>query len=221
MIVRSGLIKRVEHISEADFRRHWIEVHGPLALKLPHLRGYAQNLVTHWGPAGAAERLHRVDGVSQLWFDDVDRMVTGMNSPENDACVVDIGRFLAKVTLAVQRAGGWQGAPPATRQFKLMAIFVDDARFERVAAAISGSLAACAVRPLLWRVNPMAAGSFIVDPTVAHDEAALVAVLEAFFMDAESRDIFMGDAVLDRTGFAPAAVMAVSEKVLLPPPASF
>lgn len=221
MIVRSGLIQRRDQIGDEDFRRHWVEVHGPLALKLPNLRGYAQNLVTDRGRASAADGLHRIDGLSQLWFDDVDHMVTGMSSPENDACVTDIGRFLSKVTLVVQRAARWRRAEPSTRQYKLMAVFVGAGPFDRIEAAVSGSMATCASQPLAWRINSIADGSFIVDRTVPRDDAPLVAVLEAFFPDAETRSAFMSSAVLEHPEFAPAAVLAVAETVLLAPPVSF
>ena len=49
------------------------------------------------------------------WFDDVDAMVSGMNSPENDACVVDISGFLARVTLAVQLGIPLYGCDPDVR----------------------------------------------------------------------------------------------------------
>ena len=117
MIIRSGLIQNRSGVDPDAFDRHWREVHGPLAALLPNLRGYVQNHVTARLDTLADTSMHRIDGISQLWFDDVPSMVTGMDSPENEACVRDISGFLDNVTLFVQKPGlvgilGGQGLDP-------------------------------------------------------------------------------------------------------------
>ena len=115
MLIRSGLIKNFDSVDTDAFSRHWREVHGPIASRLPNLRGYVQNHVVDRGEALNSDVIHRIDGISQLWFDDVDSMAAAFVSPEQDACVADISGFLEKVTLAIQDPGAWQdmvgGAP--------------------------------------------------------------------------------------------------------------
>ena len=45
MIVRMGLLTRKPGVTMEQFRRHWRDVHGPLAAKLTGLRRYHQNYV--------------------------------------------------------------------------------------------------------------------------------------------------------------------------------
>jgi uncharacterized protein (TIGR02118 family) len=72
MIVRMGLLTRKPGLATEQFRQHWREVHGPLAAKLPGLRRYHQNYILgspQRDPKGAQSDW-RLDGISELWFDD-------------------------------------------------------------------------------------------------------------------------------------------------------
>jgi uncharacterized protein (TIGR02118 family) len=60
-------VKRPPEMKLADFRRHWQEVHAPLAIKLPGLRRYVQCEVIDEAYSIAEPRW---DGAAQLWFDD-------------------------------------------------------------------------------------------------------------------------------------------------------
>src|SRR4051812_5937947 len=104
MIIRSGLIRNREDVSQQAFDRHWREVHGPLARAVPDMRAYAQNHVVS-RLFRASRRLHRIDGISQLWFDDVRAMREAMASAEQAACVEDIKGFLQEVTIVIQSPG--------------------------------------------------------------------------------------------------------------------
>src|SRR5271156_6601354 len=108
MILRSGLIENRKGVGEADFARHWGEVHGRIAARLPGLAGYVQNHIVARAPLTRSSGMHRVDGVSQLWFKNLDAMRAAMDSPEQEACVKDISGFLERVTLAVQIPGEWE-----------------------------------------------------------------------------------------------------------------
>lgn len=59
-------LKRKPGMDIEEFRRHWLEVHGPIVLKLPRLRRYVQ---CHVLPSAYAEGEPLHDGFSQLWFD--------------------------------------------------------------------------------------------------------------------------------------------------------
>lgn len=218
MLIRSGLIQNRDGVDPHAFGRHWREVHGPLAKRLPKLRGYVQNHIVARGQAAHANRIHRIDGISQLWFDDVDSMVSGMSSPENDACVVDISGFLAGATLAVQDPGEWTGSgkPEGAR---LMAVYVGDGEPAEITADVGRVLGEAGATPAAFRVNAILARNFIVDPTVSRSEAPIVGVLEAYFHDDDSRARAIDSGALNRGhSLAPAAVMAVTRVVFIAPP---
>jgi hypothetical protein len=77
-------------MTNADARRHWAEVHGPLCASSPIPR-YVQNHVT--GPlpslAGVADEVTHFDGFSEGWWPDEDAFRATMASPEWEALVVD------------------------------------------------------------------------------------------------------------------------------------
>jgi uncharacterized protein (TIGR02118 family) len=85
VIVRMGLLRRKPDLSQAQFSDHWIRVHGPIAARLPGLRRYHQNHVvdSHQTVAGPSRSDDVVDGISELWFDDVAAMDDAIRS---DAC---------------------------------------------------------------------------------------------------------------------------------------
>ncbi|MBB4041784.1 uncharacterized protein (TIGR02118 family) [Microvirga flocculans] len=84
MIVRMGLLTRRPEVSQADFRRHWREVHGPLAARLPGLRRYHQNHVvdTRQLAIDHARGSWSIDGISELWFDSDEDMNRALSSEE-------------------------------------------------------------------------------------------------------------------------------------------
>jgi uncharacterized protein (TIGR02118 family) len=221
VLIRSGLIQNFDHIDVGTFSRHWREVHGPLAAKVPNLRGYVQNHIVARGDTPASD-LHRIDGISQLWFDNVDAMTAGMASPENDACIADIAGFLSRVTLAIQDPGAWvvTKGPPATGA-KIMAVYSGDATaFQRVEREIANAFRAGPVVPTSYRVNRIVTGQFIVDPSIARSDAPLRAILEAYFTDNEARSRFLATNPLAAPGrLSPATVLAVTPHTFLSPPA--
>jgi uncharacterized protein (TIGR02118 family) len=220
MLIRSGLIQNVEHVEEAAFSRHWRDVHGPLAARLPNLRGYVQNHIVARGTAGNADRIHRIDGISQLWFDSVETMTAAMSSPEQNACVEDISSFLQSVTLAIQVPGAWmERGGRATTDRKLMAVYVGEAAPADIAADIDEAIVRGDFGPARYRLNPILGRNFIVDPSIARSEAPLVAVLEAYFPDEASLRTAVHSSVLNRaTRLAPAALLAVASYTFIAPP---
>ena len=105
MIIRSRLIRKRDDVDFTQFSEHWRHVHGPLALQVAAMRAYRQKHILARRPSPEAARLHRVDGISQLWFDDVESMRVAMVSAEQRACVGDLHTFLDGVTIVVQQEG--------------------------------------------------------------------------------------------------------------------
>ena len=79
-----------EGMANADARRHWAEVHGPLCASSSIPR-YVQSHVT--GPlpslAGVSDDTTHFDGYSAGWWPDEEAFRETMGSPEWDALVVD------------------------------------------------------------------------------------------------------------------------------------
>lgn len=86
-----ALVKRKEGMSLEAFRRHSLEVHAPLATRLPGLRRYVQCHVRDTSYA-LGETL--LDCVSMLWFDDVASLQRALDSPENRAAAADLESFV-------------------------------------------------------------------------------------------------------------------------------
>lgn len=99
MIKRISFLTRRDDWSEDDFRKHWLEVHGPLAQKVPGMRRYVQNhIVGHSGHPLLPASGGRVDGVAELWFDDPESMEKALSSPQAKAMFEDGAKMLSAVT---------------------------------------------------------------------------------------------------------------------------
>ncbi|MFQ5904227.1 MAG: EthD domain-containing protein [Candidatus Binatia bacterium] len=63
------LVKRKDGLTQEEFSRYWEEKHGPLIAKVfPGVRRYVQNHAARLPGGGAPQ----VDGVVELWFDDLE-----------------------------------------------------------------------------------------------------------------------------------------------------
>jgi uncharacterized protein (TIGR02118 family) len=73
------MVNKLPGLDHRDFYKHWLNVHGPIAARLPGLRRYIQNhgLLDNY-KAGTATH----DGWSELWFDDHASFQRAYKSPE-------------------------------------------------------------------------------------------------------------------------------------------
>jgi uncharacterized protein (TIGR02118 family) len=106
MIARMGLLQKKPDLSDAEFRAHWRDVHGPLAAKLPGLRRYHQNHVVDREQRGIvyARGSHDFDGISELWFDDLPSMQRAFSSDLVEEVAADEASFIGdlKLVAAIQ-----------------------------------------------------------------------------------------------------------------------
>ena len=72
-------MRRKAGISLDEFRRHWIEIHGVIASKIPGVRRYVQSHVIDEAYSYAEPRW---DGVAQLWWDSPDALTESLKSPQ-------------------------------------------------------------------------------------------------------------------------------------------
>lgn len=87
-----SLVRRRPDLSVDAFRRHWGEVHGPLAVGLPGLCRYVQ-CVTADGIYRAG-REPEADGVTVVWFESFEAMRATPGTPALQAVVDDQAAFL-------------------------------------------------------------------------------------------------------------------------------
>lgn len=103
MIVRMGLLKKRPDLGTDEFRRHWREVHGPLAAQMPGLRAYHQNHVIDKTQLAIdhARGSWDLDGISELWFDDIDSMNNAITSEAYKAVAADSVNCMAATSVII------------------------------------------------------------------------------------------------------------------------
>jgi uncharacterized protein (TIGR02118 family) len=91
-------LKRRSGMSLADFRKYWLEVHGPIVAKLPGLRRYVQ---CHTVDAAYQYAEPKWDGVAQLWVDDASAMRKMVESKEfTEGSWPDAAKFIDMNTIS-------------------------------------------------------------------------------------------------------------------------
>jgi uncharacterized protein (TIGR02118 family) len=93
----AGLIKGVWQLRRKpgmaleDFRKYWLEVHGPIALKMPGVGRYVQSHLIDEAYLYAEPRF---DGVAQLWFPSAEAFAAAFGSPAGKALLDDGTKFI-------------------------------------------------------------------------------------------------------------------------------
>jgi uncharacterized protein (TIGR02118 family) len=101
MIAAISLMRRLDTVEAGTFRRHWLEVHGPLVCRFAGLRHYTQCHVIEPREAADPAQAPRIDGFPLLFFDnDVDRR-RAHGSPEMAACDIDSRQFIGAVSRVI------------------------------------------------------------------------------------------------------------------------
>jgi len=84
---RITFIRRLDGTTPAQFADHWMNVHAPMARRLPHLRAYTQNLVV----AGTPGEETLLDGMADMRFRD--DAAAAFASPVGQALIADTPSF--------------------------------------------------------------------------------------------------------------------------------
>jgi uncharacterized protein (TIGR02118 family) len=99
MIKRISILTRKPEFTPEAFAKHWLEIHGPLAQKVPGIQRYVQNHITeavHHPDLPASAQ--KIDGIVEMHFEDREAMETALNSPEAKAMFADGTLFIETVT---------------------------------------------------------------------------------------------------------------------------
>lgn len=98
MIKMLALLTRKEGITHEEFVKHWYEIHGPLAHAVPGIRRYVQSHI-----AGTRSRPDipdtdiEVDGIAELWYDDMATFERASASPEMKRLTDDGALFIGRI----------------------------------------------------------------------------------------------------------------------------
>jgi uncharacterized protein (TIGR02118 family) len=103
MVTRISLLYRKEGMSLDAFRRHWLEVHAPIASRMPGLRAYVQQDVTAVLGLieGATLAAGQPDGIAQVSFEDEEASKISLASPEGREAVKDLSNFCRTISTFV------------------------------------------------------------------------------------------------------------------------
>ena len=81
MVKLIGLLKRKDGITQEEFSQYWEEKHAPLIVKLfPEMKRYVQNHAVKL-PGGGEPPF---DGVSEVWYDDLQSCQTAAKFWQSD-----------------------------------------------------------------------------------------------------------------------------------------
>ena len=106
MIAAISLMRRQDSISLTRFRRHWLDIHGPLVCAFPGLRRYVQCHVVASSAMNETARSMRIDGFPILYFDSDQDRTRAHHSPEMAACNIDSQKFVGAVSRVITDVSG-------------------------------------------------------------------------------------------------------------------
>lgn len=101
MIAAISLIRRRADISLDQFRAHWLHPHGTMTAELPATRRYVQHHPINAPGTNDYARQLGVDGVPELWFDDIQARTIAYTSSRIAECNVDSENFIGAVSRVV------------------------------------------------------------------------------------------------------------------------
>jgi uncharacterized protein (TIGR02118 family) len=101
MIKMTYCVRKIPDMSEEDFHRYWLEKHGPLVrerAEAMRVKKYIQSHTiadTDEIPLNKALRESRgtadhFDGTAELWWDSIEDLAAGANSPEGAKAAQDL-----------------------------------------------------------------------------------------------------------------------------------
>jgi len=98
MIKSLSLLVRKDGLTHAQFVKHWVEVHAPLAHAVPGVRRYVQSHIVEERRRPDIPPLDvEIDGVAELWYDDREAMARALASPEAKALHADGALFIGRI----------------------------------------------------------------------------------------------------------------------------
>jgi uncharacterized protein (TIGR02118 family) len=157
MIAAISLMRRQDTVNLTQFRRHWLDIHGPLVCGFPGLRHYVQCHPVASAAMNETARSMRIDGFPILYFDsDADR-IAAYQSAAMAACNVDSRQFVGAVSRVIADVSGELRSDRG--RFSLIEIWPDES--------------ASMPRPVHYRVREQGAAANSVIPHLPVTAGAL------------------------------------------------
>lgn len=98
MIKVLSLLTRKDGITHEEFVRHWLEVHAPLAHAVPGIRRYVQShIVDTLSRPDIPDTAIEVDGIAELWYDDLESFRRAAATPEMKLLTDDGALFIGRI----------------------------------------------------------------------------------------------------------------------------
>ena len=98
MIKSLSLLVRKDGMTHEQFMKHWVEIHGPLARKVPGLRRYVQSHIQDARRRPDIPDIGiEVDGIAETWYDDAEAMARAVATPEMKALHADGALFIGRI----------------------------------------------------------------------------------------------------------------------------
>jgi uncharacterized protein (TIGR02118 family) len=98
MIKLLSLLSRKDGITHEEFVRHWLEIHAPLAHAVPGIRRYVQSHITGTrSRADIPDTDVEVDGIAELWYDDLQTYQRAAATPEMKRLTDDGALFIGRI----------------------------------------------------------------------------------------------------------------------------
>ena len=199
MLVRYGLLKKNDGLTQESFAHHWLHVHGPLAAGMKNLEVYNKNLVVdraHRHPIGGGGI--DLDGFSELHFETYAAMLEGVQSldAETGNALLDDAEVLLQKRLCdilVCSRTVVREVPPYLRGRNLIhgvwflgrASGVSAAEFQRAWCYAHARLSETVPGPVGHRQN-LVIDRFVDGKPAAHEQLPCDGVAEFFFEDEDA-----------------------------------
>ena len=101
LLKRMSTLKRREDVTPETFRHEWFKVHPLLVKRLPQVKGYTQNLIfdrTRGRGAQVSREDLPIDGVVELWFEDVQSLHSAFRSAAGITLMTHAREFIAEIS---------------------------------------------------------------------------------------------------------------------------
>jgi uncharacterized protein (TIGR02118 family) len=101
LIKRMSTLKRRPDVSAETFKAEWLDVHSFLVKRLPEVKGYTQNLIfdrSHGRGRPATYDELPIDGIVELWFEDLDRLDAAFASDAGKTLMTHATEFIGEIS---------------------------------------------------------------------------------------------------------------------------
>lgn len=193
MTNRMGLLNRKADWPTEDFRRHWRDVHGPIAAQLPGLRSYLQHHVVDAAQRGISHKRgpETLDGISELVFDGDESMTTAFGSDVAPDLVADERLFLDRVRIVTVARREVITPDPTRRLIKRMSLLrrradVDPSTFDREWRDEHARLVKLTPGVQGYRQNLVIDRQVVKGTSCSYEELPIDGIVELWFSDLEA-----------------------------------